>query len=195
MSNASLQEQLQAVASQLSDKLVKTAASGSKKPTARKAFPKEGPASKVSQSHSGQARLERPAAPSTKKPKPKWLDYVHYGVELLRAYFPKAFKPVSGVVPLKKGIKQDLVKQLSTLENVVMEDKACMVKSLSYYVNTLAYHKSVVTGATRIDLAGHAAGLVTAEEATYSVERLEAKLQAKKTSTPPLPTRPVEASS
>jgi|SRR5579885_1638623 ProP effector len=151
MSNASLKEQLQAVASQLSDKLGKD--------------------------HKQKRKV--PQTDKTKKPKPKWLDYVQYGVELLRVYFPSAFKAPNEVKPLKKGIKQDLVKRLSTIESIVTEDKACMVKSLAYYVNTAAYHKSVVEGAERIDLDGNPDGVVTAEEAKYSVERHQAKMLAK----------------
>jgi ProP effector len=112
-----------------------------------------------------------------KKIKPKWLDYAQYGVALLKAYFPGAFNEVK---PLKKGIKQDLVKQLSTMSNIVIEDKACMVKSLSYYVNTMSYHKSITEGSVRIDLDGQGAGQVMPEEAKYSAERFQAKLQTKK---------------
>lgn len=148
MTNASLKEQLQAVASQLSDKVTKE-----QKP--KKAF--------------------RPVD----KAKPKWLEHAQYGVELLKAYFPECFKEMNEVKPLKVGIKQDLVKRLSTLENVVTEDKACMVKSLAYYVNTASYHRSVAVGAMRVDLDGQPAGEVTAEEAKYSVDRHQAKLQAK----------------
>lgn len=155
MSNASLKEQLAAVASQLTDKLGKV-----EKP--KKKFR---PIEKVNK---------------TQKPKPKWLDYVQYGVELLKVYFPAAFRSANEVKPLKKGIKQDLVKRLSTIENIVTEDKACMVKSLAYYVNTAAYHRGVVEGAVRIDLDGKEAGVVSAEEAKYSSERQQAKLQAKK---------------
>lgn len=159
MSNASLKEQLQAVASQLSDKLVKE-----QKPK-RKFRPVE--------------KMEK-----AKKPKPKWLDYAQYGVELLKAYFPLSFRSANEISPLKKGIKQDLVKRLSTLQDIVTEDKACMVKSLAYYVNTMAYHKSVVEGATRIDLDGNPTGVVTAEEAKYSIERQHTKTQAKLNPTP-----------
>ena len=145
MSNASLKEQLEAVASQLSDKKEQT--------------PK---------------KIHYPERVN-KKPKPKWLDYAQYGVELLKAYFPAAFKPSNDVKPLKKGVKQDLVKRLSTMNSIVTEDKACMVKSLSYYVNTAAYHKCVVDGAIRIDLDGNPAGAVLAEEAKYSMEKFQAK--------------------
>lgn len=158
MSNASLKDQLQAVASQFSDK-----------------------------SESGKSKIEKPKKKFNKphvervqKPKPKWLDYVQYGVELLKVYFPAAFKSVSEIKPLKKGIKEDLVKRLSTIPSIVTDDKACMVKSLAYYVNTAAYHKSVVAGAERIDLDGKPAGVVSSEEAKYSIERHQAKMQAKK---------------
>lgn len=157
MSNASLKEQLQAVASQLSEK------------QGKEHKPKE---------------KFRPVEERARKPKPKWLDYVQYGVELLKVYFPSSFKSANEVKPLKKGIKQDLVRRLSTMDCIVTEDKACMVKSLAYYVNTAAYHKSVIEGATRIDLDGNPAGLVSSEEAKYSVERHQAKVLAKRTTAP-----------
>lgn len=155
MSNASLKEQLQAVASQLSDTV-------EKKQKTKKKF----------------QQIEK-----AKKPKPKWLDYVQYGVELLKVYYPSCFKSANEVKPLKKGIKQDLVKCLSTIDTIVIDDKACMVKSLAYYVNTAAYYKSVVQGAIRVDLNGNPSGVVMAEEAKYSTERHQAKLQAKQAAT------------
>jgi len=172
MSNASLKEQLQAVASQLSDKVSKNAAKEPK--PQRKPF-------------------RAPEARQEKKPvkvKPRWLDYAQYGVELLKVYFPECFKPISEVKPLKKGIKEDLLKRLSTLSNIVTEDKACMVKSLAYYVNTAAYHKSVVVNAVRVDLDGQPAGIVSAEEAQYSNERHQTKLQNRKP--PVVSTQPIE---
>ncbi len=164
MSNASMKEQLQAVASKLSDALDKTHTS-------------EGKANFVKK---------------MKKPKQGWLDYVQYGVELLKAYFPSAFKTGHDIKPLKKGIKQDLVIHLSTLSAVVTEDKACMVKSLGFYVNTAAYHRSVIEGATRIDLEGNPSGIVSAEEARYSMERQHARLQSKANHSQPQPKIKVE---
>lgn len=178
MSNASLKEQLQAMASQLSESVVKTR---DEKPEAKPAGARTGKAAAAARTP------QRPAAgkPSQNKPrptgapKPKWLELAQYGVALLRSYFPAAFKPMSQVRPLKKGIKEDLVKRLSTLETVVTEDKACMVKSLSFYVNTTAYHRTILEGADRLDLDGQPAGQVTAEEARYSAEKLQAKQSAK----------------
>lgn len=115
------------------------------------------------------------------KQKPAWLEHAQYGVELLKAHFPDCFKDVKEVRPLKIGIKQDLVKLLSSREDIVIGDKACMVSSLAYYVNSVAYHKTMIEGATRIDLNGQPAGSVTAEEAHYSAECRKAKLQKKQT--------------
>jgi len=166
MSNASLKEQLEAVASQLSNKLAK-------EQKLKKRF----------------QHGER----TNKKPKPKWLDYVQYGVELLKVYFPSGFKSPNEVKPLKKGIKQDLVRRLSTIDSIVTEDKACMVKSLAYYVNTTVYHKSVIEGAIRVDLDGNPAGVVSAEEAKYSLERHQAKLQAKQKNTMSASSHPLKS--
>ena len=153
MSNGSLKEQLRAVASQFSDSTEKKKKHHKKK-------------------HSGQTE-------NVQASKPRWLEYAQYGTDLLRVYFPECYKPMAEVKPLKKGIKEDLLKRLSTIEQIVTEDKACMVKSLSYYVNTKAYHKCVVEGANRIDLDGKSAGVITAEEAKYSQEKQQARQQAK----------------
>lgn len=158
MSNGSLKEQLRAVASQFADPAKKSSRPKQHKPR---------PVEKV------------------QKPKPRWLEYAQYGVDLLKLHFPNGFKSMSDVKPLKKGIKEDLLKRLGAMEFIVTEDKACMVKSLSYYVNTMAYHKSVVAGAERIDLDGQPAGVVTEEEAKYSVEKQQARHQAKKQAAAP----------
>jgi sRNA-binding protein len=152
MSNSSLKEQLEQVASQLSGTFEKK----QKMPEKRR-----NPVEKLN------------------KNKPKWLDHAQYGVELLKAYFPEAFKSSNEIKPLKKGIKLDLVKRLSTISTIVTEDKACMIKSLAYYVNTLAYHRSVQTGVARIDLDGVSDGVVSSEEAQYSLDRHQAKQQAR----------------
>jgi len=159
MSNASLKEQLQAMAAQLSTE------------------PRAERKSKPPRQSSPRTKVN---AADKNKPKPKWLEQMLYGVELLKAYFPQCFKSAKDVQPLKIGIKQDLVKHLSTIDSIVSEDKACMVKTLAYYVNTSAYHKSVKEGSTRIDLNGNPAGIVTGEEAKYSLQRHQSKLQARK---------------
>jgi ProP effector len=115
------------------------------------------------------------------KQKPQWLEQAQYGVELLKAHFPACFRELKEIKPLKIGIKLDLVKHLSTREDIVIGDKACMVGSLSYYVNSASYHRVVVAGATRIDLNGETAGTVTPEEAKYSQDCRQAKIQKKQT--------------
>lgn len=114
-----------------------------------------------------------------KEDKPIWLAYLQYGVELLKTYFPQCFKENSEVQPLKVGIKKELLLRLSSREDIAINDKACMVKSLTYYVNTSTYHKRMAVGATRIDLDGNASGTVTQEEAQYSAQRWQNKNQRK----------------
>jgi sRNA-binding protein len=159
MSNGSLKEQLEALA--LASTEVKNSADGKVKPTKH---PARHPA------------REKNAA----KQKPAWLEYAQYGVELLKAHFPQCFKDIKETQPLKIGIKQDLVKALGTREDIVIGDKACMVTSLAYYVNSLAYLKNMVVGTVRIDLEGKPAGMVTAEESQYSIDSRKAKLLKKK---------------
>lgn len=156
MSNASLKDQLEALSL------------AAKTPPAEK-----------KQNVKKQSRPDKNSA----KPKPAWLEHAQYGVELLKAHFPLCFRDIKDIKPLKKGIKQDLVKLLGTLE-IVIGDKACMVSSLAYYVNSIAYHKSVVAGAERIDLEGNNVGIVTAEEAQYSIDCHKAKLHKKKVPQP-----------
>ena len=155
MNNPSLQEQLQALVSTV------TPAEKDKKAAQHK------PAAK-----------QQTAKKSTTQ-KPAWLEYMYYGIELLKAYYPRCFKEPGEIKPLKIGIKQDLVKQLGTRDDIVIGDKSCMIKSLSYYVSTMNYFKNVVEGVARIDLDGNQAGLVTQEEALYSAEQHKAKLQKK----------------
>jgi sRNA-binding protein len=152
MNNLTLKEQLQALS--LGSSPVSTKLNEKGKPMLKK---------------QGQSK------PSTKQ-KPAWLEHAQYGVELLKAYFPLCFKEIKDIQPLKIGIKQDLVKRLAMLDNIVLGDKACMVSSLSYYVSSPAYHRSATEGAIRIDLDGAASGQVTAEEAQYSTECRKSKI-------------------
>jgi len=167
MTNLSLKEQLQALSEGLSSV-----------PTGPKPSHNN---SNNKKKHSGKPRPQAQQASVAKpvKQKPAWLEHAQYGVELLKAYYSNCFKEAKDIQPLKVGIKQDLVKHLSTLTEVTTTDKACMVSSLAYYVNSLSYHKSVVAGAVRIDLEGNPAGVVSAEEAQYSAETRQAKLQKK----------------
>jgi ProP effector len=161
MSNLTLKEQLQALSLVGSAEL-------------------NGKSQKSPNPHTPQKSLTKSA--KANKQKPAWLEYAQYGVELLKAHFPLCFKDIKEIQPLKVGIKQDLVKALGAKEDIAISDKACMVTSLAYYVNSASYHKNIVAGAVRIDLNGEAAGVVTAEEANYSAECRQAKLIKKKPS-------------
>lgn len=163
MSNLSLREQLAALSGQTSPAELKKNA-----PKRPPASPK--PVKKVANT-AGHSAI------------PAWLERARYGVELLKAHFPLCFNEGNAIRPLKTGIRQDLVKQLGSRVDIAIDDKACMVSSLAYYVNSIVYHKSVISGEARIDLEGQIVGSVTAEEAAYSKQRLELKWQ-KKQSTP-----------
>ncbi len=166
MSNGSLKEQLQALS------LGSTEQSTTPKMKEGKAAHPKHPAKRPEK----QTHTEK----NSSKQKPAWLEYAQYGVELLKAHFPKCFHDIKDIQPLKVGIKQDLVKLLGTREDIVIGDKACMVTSLAYYVNSISYLKNIIAGTPRIDLDGNPTGVVTAEEAQYSVDSRKAKLLKKK---------------
>jgi len=115
---------------------------------------------------------------------PAWLEQARYGVELLKVHFPKCFGERDAVRPLKTGIREDLVRELGAKGDIAIGDKACMLSSLAYYVNSASYHKCVQEGADRYDLQGNGSGKVTADEARYSKSRLEARQQKRRKVTP-----------
>lgn len=151
MSRASLKDQLQAVAPKISETFVAT----EEKPS-----PISNKINSPGRHSSNTVQTNR----ANHSSKPQWLEAAYYGIELLKAYFPDCFKSGQAIRPLKKGIKQDLVKRLSTIEGIVLTDKACMIKSLSHYVSTVHYQKQITEGKERIDLDGQACGSVTPEE-------------------------------
>jgi ProP effector len=168
MSNLSLKDQLKALSMGLST-------STDEEPT--KKLDQKNPARSTTSSRP--PRSSQPAPSPKSKQKPTWLEQAQYGVELLKAHFPNCFKELKETRPLKVGIKQDLVKNLSAREDIVLGDKACMVNSLAYYVNSVAYHKSMTEGMVRIDLDGNDASVVSAEEAQYSSDCRKAKQNKK----------------
>ncbi len=177
MSNLSLQEQLQALASELPTvaAAVENGQAGKTKPAKSQHKPRD-----KSQSPHRSALPKKSVQPTVTPKKPGWLELAQYGVELLKAHYPKCFHETADIVPLKVGIRQELVLQLGGREDITVNDKACMVSSLAWYVNSLAYHNKMKAGVVRIDLMGHSAGTVTAEEAAYSASRREARLQKRK---------------
>jgi ProP effector len=94
----------------------------------------------------------------------------------LVAQFPKAFTLDSaGVRPLKLGIRDDLY-GLSAISH------RRIVAALARYCKSPTYLKATTEGAARVDLAGEAAGTVTATEAQHATENLAvfAKIAAKR---------------
>lgn len=166
MSRASLKDQLQAVAPHLSE-----------------TFSEQADKSSISLSSPPRGaqpqKRTTPPAPARAAQKPQWLEAAYYGIELLKAYFPECFKAGTAIRPLKKGIKQDLVKRLSTIEGIILTDKACMIKSLSHYVGTAQYQKQMTAGKERIDLEGQVCGEVTEEEAQHAISQQQAKKLAR----------------
>lgn len=170
MSNASLKDQLKMAASQLSINLEKK--------------PQQAPSSKRKPDVAKKPVIKRPRST---KPKPAWLEDAHRGVALLKKQYPDCFFSGDKIQPLKIGIKVDLVNQLAKQADISSDDKDCMLKSLSYYVNTLTYLQKVTEGAARIDLNGQQAGTISAEEAKYSLERLQVKQNKQKKQKPTHP--------
>lgn len=115
--------------------------------------------------------------PVSRAPTPAWLEQARYGVELLKVHFPMCFGERERIRPLKTGIREDLVRELGAKTDIAIADKACMVSSLAYYVNSVNYHKCIQEEADRYDLHGNVSGKVTAEEARYSRSRLETRQQ------------------
>ncbi|MDX1902157.1 MAG: ProQ/FinO family protein [Gammaproteobacteria bacterium] len=166
MSNLSLKEQLQAIALDIPS-------STESNKTLKKDHPKKHAEKEVTKTRQPQA----PNAPQNARP--AWLEQAKYGVELLKVHFPGCFKENADIVPLKIGIRHDLIKHLGSRTDIALADKACMSSSLSYYVNSIVYHRKVREGAIRFDLEGNPAGAVTAEEANYSETRCAAKQKKK----------------
>jgi ProP effector len=107
-------------------------------------------------------------------------------IELLAELYPQTFvaerwKPHR---PLKCGIHLDLAERGTPVHGRV----------LNYYTWLRMYLKAIVEGATRYDLDGQPAGVVTAEEATEAVRRLAVLTRrALENSGKPLPAKPEPA--
>jgi ProP effector len=87
--------------------------------------------------------------------------------------FPAAFTLDPMLVrPLKLGIKDDLYGQSAISHRRI-------TAALRAYCNSVHYLKASTEGAARIDLAGEAAGTVTATEAYHARERLAALPKAR----------------
>ena len=82
-------------------------------------------------------------------------------IELLAEAFPKCFAIFEQRrKPLKVGIHTDI---LAALDGVITPEE--LSRALGIYAANKWYRESLVAGATRIDLNGQAAGVVTPEQA------------------------------
>jgi ProP effector len=105
-------------------------------------------------------------------------------IKAVSALFPKAFGPRR---PLKYKIHEDLL-------SAGIEHKVAAA-ALSSHCNNPRYLMSMVEGATRVDLQGQPAGVVTAEEAARAQQRLaerrlKQKPEAEKPKEPEKPVKP-----
>lgn len=171
MSNLSLKEQLEAIS------LDRSPDQSKDQPVKREH--QDHPRKHIEKKSTPRPPRQVQASQAPQNARPAWLEQAKYGVELLKVHFPGCFKENLEIVPLKIGIRQDLIKHLGGRTDIVLADKACMSSSLSYYVNSIVYHRKVKEGATRFDLDGNPAGIVTAEEAQYSETRCAAKQKKK----------------
>jgi ProP effector len=92
----------------------------------------------------------------------------------LRQQFPNAFARLSDRkrVPLRVGVHHDIQTAVPELGSIEI---AC---ALHHYVSGLSYLRACTEGATRVDLTGAPAGVVTAAEAEHAQSKL-AKIEAK----------------
>jgi|SRR6516225_4711267 ProP effector len=110
-------------------------------------------------------------------------DVAYAVLALLCERFPKCFVRYHiRRRPLKVGIDKDI---LAVLDGAVTPDE--LSKALCVYVMNKTYRARLKAGATRIDLDGNSAGIVTAEQATPSAPRQPKPAQS---APPPSPSAP-----
>lgn len=86
-------------------------------------------------------------------------------IQLLIDAYPQTFSRET-VRPLKVGIQNDLVDEGKVARNKIK-------RALASYVRSPQYYRALQEGAERIDLAGQAAGVVSAEEAEHAKQKLK----------------------
>jgi ProP effector len=90
-------------------------------------------------------------------------------IELLAKRWPATFVVFEQRrQPLKIGIHLDI---LTVLDGALTKSKLRL--GLSYYTNNVGYLRALSEGAARIDLAGDAVGVVSADEAQQAVQALD----------------------
>ena len=93
-------------------------------------------------------------------------------IALLTARFPQCFPIQAPLAPLKIGIHAEI---LAALNGAINPDQ--LQRALAEYTSVPSYLRSIVPGASRCDLYGSSAGVVTHEEAAYAKAKMERKLQ------------------
>jgi sRNA-binding protein len=88
-------------------------------------------------------------------------------LDFLCQRYPKCFA-LANPQPLKIGIQRDVLQDLPAEVS-----RNAIENAFGTYTKRLEYLKGVVTGRARIDLEGVASGIVTPEEQTYAVARIE----------------------
>ncbi|HEY1244031.1 MAG TPA: ProQ/FinO family protein [Hyphomicrobiaceae bacterium] len=90
-------------------------------------------------------------------------------VELLAATWPKAFSvEFAGRKPFKVGISKDIA---AATEGAITPEE--LETAMSLYCNGKPYLKKLKEDAERVDLDGHPAGTVTADQAANARRRIE----------------------
>jgi ProP effector len=84
-------------------------------------------------------------------------------IALLAARFPQCFSIEVPRAPLKIGIHAEI---LTALNGAIRPDQ--LQRALADYTSVPGYLRSIVSGASRCDLYGSPAGVVTDEEAAYA---------------------------
>ncbi|MER9768968.1 ProQ/FinO family protein [Mesorhizobium sp. M0189] len=117
----------------------------------------------------------RPPAPCTRgitMPKPRYTlrEHILPAREHLAKRFPDAFmrKGEPTKKPLKVGIAVDVLRLVKDIPREILK------RAIGDYCTGPKYAKAMVTGATRVDLDGNAAGVVTPDAEAYTRAR-EAK--------------------
>lgn len=85
-------------------------------------------------------------------------------LQLLMDAYPKVFDR-NNVRPLKIGIQEDLIADEKVAKNKIK-------RALASYVRSLNYIRSIREGVERVNIAGEAAGLVSAEESLHAKNKL-----------------------
>ena len=108
-------------------------------------------------------------------------------IVLLTERFPQCFSVDGPRKPLKVGIYADIV---AALDGAVTPEQ--LRRGLAAYTGVAGYLRGIVPGASRFDLDGKAAGVVTFEEAAAAKGTMARKLRPAPAMNPETPLVPVD---